>query len=371
MFKVLGKSKLKVMAVGLGTGYIFDSKLDKSAIVRVLRKGIELGMNLIDTAENYGDGRSEIIVGKAIKGVRGKVIVASKFAVEHSGKREILRAVDGSLRRLKTDYIDLYQFHWTNPSIGLDETLQALEHLIKVGKIRFVGLGNFSKNEIVYCKKVLKNKVVSLQTEYNLFERSIEQNGILNYCQKVNLPVIAYSPLDQGRVNLMNLAQKNLMKSLSKKYGKTTAQIMLRWLVGNPVVVAVPRTRKIKHLIENYQSMNFNLEKGDFEKINKLFFMELVHVPIKEIRVSKHGEWGHPVYKSKDEALSNKLGFIPSPLELSEQIKKGGFLKPVRLIKLRGKSGKYGYDLIGGRIRYWAWVIAYGNKKPISVYIRN
>lgn len=367
MIKNLGNSSVKIAAIGQGTGDNFSQVKNDKKIIDILQLGINLGMNLVDTAENYGNGRSEVIIGKAIKRMRNKVIIATKFSSEHSKKKQVIAAVDGSLRRLGTDYIDIYQSHWPNPQVNFDETLSACNRLIELGKIRYIGMGNFSKREIDICLKILGNdKIVSLQTEYNLFERTIEHNGVLELCKKRGLSLIAYSPLDQGRLNLRG---NILLESLSKKYTKTIAQIILRWLIDQPCVIAIPKTLNRKHLIENYGSMSFNLEKVDIQKINNTFFLPIRYIPIDEIHISKHGEQNHPVYQTLKEAIENKFRFVPSPHDLSENIKSGGFLKPVRLVPIK-RNAQFKYDLIGGRIRYWAWVISYGNKKPIPAYVR-
>lgn len=371
VYKKLGNTTVKLSAVGIGTGFgdreIFQ---DRNKIISTIRTGIDLGLNFIDTGENYAEGKCEEIIGKSIKGVRDKVILASKFSPEHSSSNDLIKACDMSLKRLATDYIDIYQFHWPNPNVHLSETLLALSRLLKIGKIRYVGLGNFSKKDIEYSKKILKNKIVSLQMEYNLFERTIEENGILSCCQKIGLSLIAYSPLDQGRISSMNKSQKYLMEKLCKKYSKSLAQIMLRFLIEKPRVVVIPKTTKISHLIENVQTMDFDMDEGDIDKINESFAQEISYIPTSEIRISKNGERNHPVYQTLEEAIANKLGFVPSPVDLSKSLIEGNFLKPVRVVKLMGEKGSFKYDLIGGRIRYWAWVIAYGSRKAIPAYVR-
>ena len=364
----LGVTRIKVTPIGIGTGYIFGRKTNTNNVTKIIQKAVDLGINFIDTAEDYGKGKAEEMIGKALIKNRKNIIIATKFSPENSDKKNLTKSLDMSLKRLRSDYIDLYQFHWPSPKIELAQTISVLNSFIKRGKVRYIGLGNFSKTEIQKSLKMSK-QIVSLQSEYNLFERTVEDLNVLKYCQSKKLSLIAYSPLDQGRIRSMNRKQLNFFEYLSKKYNKTFAQLMLNWLISHRGVIAIPKTLKLDHLVQNFDSMKFEIERVDVKRINKMFQSKLLHVPINSIRVSEYGEWGHKVYKSLNEAVKNNLNFTPSPMELSDSVKIGGFLKPVRLIKVKRK-GQIEYDLIGGRIRYWAWVIAYGNKKSIPAYIR-
>lgn len=372
IYKNLGSTNLKISAIGLGMGFDFENKkLDSKKIVRVLRQGISLGMNFIDTAESYGDGVGEEIAGMAIRGLREKIIIASKFSPENSSFRQLIASCNLSLKRLKTDYIDIYQFHWSNPSIPLYKTLGALLKLKKQGKIRFIGGGNFSKKKLQKICNELKNEnLVSLQTEYNLFERTIEQNGVLKFCQKNALSVFAASPLNQGQFNALSQNQSELMHSLCRKYLKTLAQIILSWIISHNNVIAIPRTLSQTHLLENADLLTFSLTNEDIKKMDKAFFMRIEYVSIDKITISKKGESNSRVfYQNLNEAKENKLGFTPSPQELAKEIKESGFLKPVKLVKNKSKNGNF--NLVAGGMRYWAWVMAYGNKRPIPAHIRD
>jgi len=364
IIKQLRNASIKLPAIGQGMG---DYKWDESHI-DVLRAGIDLGMNFIDTAESYDKGHSEEIIGKAIKGIREKVIIGTKIAPEHHSEKDVLKAAEGSLRRLQTDYIDLYQIHWPNPTFPLKNTMAALERLVKEGKVRYIGVGNFYLRELQEARLALQSEIiVSLQTEYNLFDRMIE-DGILPYCQRNNIFIIAYSPLDQGRV-ADGKGRKDLLGKIAKKYGKTAAQVALRWLINKLPVVVIPKAKNLKHLRENANSTDFNLEKNEIDEIDKVFKRQIVRVLPDRIRISTQGQGNKRVYQTIEEAIENKLCFVPSPVELARSLVKEEDIKPVRLIRTLDKIGKYDYDLIEGRVRYWAWVIAYGNM-PIPAYIR-
>lgn len=369
MLKLLGKTKVKLFPIGLGTGFTKDELKAEKKLINIIHYGIDRGINLIDTGENYENGLCEKLLGKALKDKRDKIIIATKFSPENSSYRKIINSCNNSLKRLKVDCIDLYQFHWPNPKIPLEISVKALKKLQKDGKIRFIGASNFSKKQMVEIESFFgKSKFVSTQEEYNLYERAVEQNGILGYCNKKKLSLIAYSPLDQGRFNAKNINQFNLINKLIKKYQKTRHQIILSWLVSKKQVIPIPKTTSLKHLIDNIKSTQFNLAPKDIGEINREFDLKRYLIPTNQINISQKGERDRRVYQSLKEAMDNKLGFVPSPKELSKEILKSADIKPVRVIPSKNSSNRY--DLINGRIRYWGWVIAFGTKKPIPCYIR-
>ncbi len=355
--------------MGIG-GYLSTDTTTDAACLRSLKLGIDLGMTFIDTAEGYGGGHSEELVGQAVRGIRDKVFIATKVSPENLPYDLVINAAEGSLRRLNTDYIDLYQIHWPNPAIPVSETMKAIERLIFDGKIRHIGVSNFSIREVKEASEALVSHVInSIQVEYNLFDRSIEEH-ILPYCEQKNITTIAYSPLDQGRVGSGD-DKKIELQSIADKYNKTTAQIILNWLVSHPTVIVIPKASSEKHIRENAGSADFRISDEDFKRINHLFASKYIFVPVDRIKVSTEGEGKRKVYQTVEDALNNPFGFVPSPADLAQSLKHGDFLKPVRLIPTTDTSSKYDYDLIEGRIRYWAWVIANDGKTPIPAYIRN
>ncbi|MFA4905602.1 MAG: aldo/keto reductase [Candidatus Margulisiibacteriota bacterium] len=354
-------NSFKLPAIGQGMGeYPWDDSQ-----ISVIRAGIDLGMNLIDTAEEYDRGRSEEIVGKAVKGIRDKAVLSTKFSPRHNSSDEVSKAAEGSLRRLGTDHIDLYQIHWPNPSIPLEETLAAMERLVKDGKVRFIGLGNSYLGEVKRAGQLLKNnRIASLQVEYNLFDRIIEKE-ILPYCEANDVFIIGYSPLDKGRIG-DGPEQKKLVLDLAKKYGKTPAQIALRWLIAKKPVVVIPKAGSLKHLQENAAAADFDLDPKDQEVIGRVFLQPEKDVLPSRIKVTVQGEGNRKVYQTIEQARENRLGYVPGPAELAENLKAEKNVKPVRLVRT---SGQYDYELVEGRIRYWAWVLAHGDR-PIPSYIR-
>lgn len=357
--KRLGNTDIMLPAIGQGMGqYVWDDSQ-----VEILRAGIDLGMNFIDTAEGYDNGHSEEIVGKAIKGIRDKVIIGTKFSPEHSAYDDVLKAAEGSLRRLQTDYIDLYQLHWMNPAVPWFDTRAALEKLVRDGKIRHIGVSNISLRTYQGRMWLGDTDIISLQMEYNLFDRTIE-DIILPFCERDEITVIAYSPLDQGRI-ADKMVRRHLLQLLGEKYDKTPAQIALRWLIDEPPVVVIPKTTNMEHLVENASAADFDLEEEDTKSIG-YYRTPLVYVPPNQILVSTQGQGNKAVYQTLEEAKENKLGSVPSPVELAESVREAEIIKPVRLIH---PWNYIGYKLVEGRIRYWAWVIAFGNK-PIPALVR-
>ncbi|MBI2599787.1 aldo/keto reductase [Candidatus Daviesbacteria bacterium] len=366
-FKSLGDTKTKIPSIGLGTGTGFadiNKKRDKE-LIYILQKTLDLGINFIDTAEIYFEGHSEELIGKAFRKSREKVFIATKFSPEHSDYKKVLQAAEGSLRRLKTDYIDLYQIHWPNPIVPIDKTLKALEKLVNMGKVRHIGVCNFSLRQLKDIQKSSNLPIVSLQTEYNLLERSVEHE-LLPYCKKNNIVVIAYTPLNSGNI-LKEEKYIKIFSTLAKKYKKGVSQIILNFLISHPQVCAIPATTNPQHLEENSESMEFALEKKDIKILAGVFAARINYIDTAKIRVAITAN--HAVYQTINQALENKLNFFPSPLVLSEDIKKGDFLKPVKVRRIKEQNFKY--ELVGGRIRYWAWVIAHHGKKPIPAIIEN
>lgn len=373
-YKILGKTRSRIPAIGQGCmgigGYMSKDSRQDDVQIKALRLGIELGMTFLDTAEGYGDGHSEELVAKAIEGIRDKVFIATKFSPEHNGYEDVLESAEQSLRRLGTDYIDLYQLHWPTPRVPLSETLRAMRQLLKEGKIRYAGVGNLSLKELKETRvDMAAEEIVSVQVEYNLFDRTIE-NSILPYCESEGMTAIAYSPLDQGEIASGD-NRIRVLREIANKYGRTMAQVALNWLISHPSVIAIPKSTNPQHIKENASSADFELSDEDFEKISEVFAQKCVYVPTDRIRVIVGGQGNRKVYQTVEEALENKLGFAPSPAELVQDIRDGEDLKPVRVMRSTDKTGRYDYDLIEGRIRYWAWVIAHNGEKPIPVYIRD
>jgi diketogulonate reductase-like aldo/keto reductase len=263
----LGRTREKIPVIGMGTWEIGDAQNEGRAIeIQAIRKGIELGMTMIDTAEMYGNGNAERLVGQAIKGIRDDVFIATKVSPQHFGYEDVLSACEGSIRRLGVEHIDLYQLHWPSYQVPIEETMKAMEELVSRGKIRYIGISNFSVAQTLKAREALpRSEIVSNQLRYSLTHRSIE-SGLLPFCEREKLTVIAYQPLDSGRLPLDKIPQ-----SVLDKYGMTPAQLMLNWVTYKDVVVAIPKASKFEHVEKNAASIRVRISGDDYQTLSRKF----------------------------------------------------------------------------------------------------
>ena len=257
--KELGKTGLKMPDIGLGTWAFKGS-------VEPLRQAISLGICLVDTAESYG---TEEFVGEAVKGIRHQVFIATKASPRHFRRPDLLRAADQSLQRLRVDHIDLYQLHFPNYTVPIEETMAAMEELVEMGKVRFIGVSNFS---VPYLKKaqaaLSKHKIVSNQVRYSLIDRSIEVD-LLRYCQEHDITVIAYSPLAQGMGRIKMNDPSNVLGKVATLTGKTEAQVALNWCISKDKVIAIPKANSIDHVLEDCNASGWKLSSQQRELLDK------------------------------------------------------------------------------------------------------
>jgi diketogulonate reductase-like aldo/keto reductase len=264
---------VRIPILGMGTwklegGYFPDRSQDKIAI-ETLREGIRLGMTHIDTAEMYGSGHVEEIVGEAIKPFRRKdVFITTKVSPVNLRFDDLVNSIKGSLKRLKTDFVDLYLIHWPNPKIPLKESMKALEYAVEEGFTKFIGVSNFSVELMKKAQSYTKEKIVANQVEYSLLHREPERD-LLPYCQKENIMIIAYTPLAGGKLTKPGF---NLLDEIANKYNRTQSQVVLNWLISKEKVITIPKTIKIQHLIENIGAIGWKLKEKDVEKLDKKSF---------------------------------------------------------------------------------------------------
>ncbi|MGD0335701.1 MAG: aldo/keto reductase [Candidatus Omnitrophota bacterium] len=374
IYKNLGNTQTTISAIGqgsIGAGSHSSTTPEKIRTrIQVILSGIEEDITFLDTGEDYEDGHAEEVLGKAVKGLRGRVFISSKFKPVNNTSAGVLKAAEMSLKRLKTDYIDLYQIQWPNPQVPLSETLKAMMKLVEQGKVRFLGVSNFTYAQLKEARELSGEKIVSIQTEYNLLNRDIEKE-ILPYCESTGLMLIAYSPLSRWNLSLRE-HEIVILNGLCKKYTATIPQIFLNWLISRKNIAALTQTMSVEHIRENGRAANFILDQADMEEMNRAFFRESVLVPTERIRVLNYDvDETHRIYITLEDALKNKMNIQPSPVAIAEELKQGSMLKPVELVTSGDKSGYYDYDLTHGRMRYWAWIIAYGREVPIPAYIIN
>src|SRR5688572_5181149 len=254
---VLGPTGVAIPEIGIGT-YLYQGTSE------LLRRGIDLGAAFVDTAEYY---RNEEIVGLAVRGIRERVFVATK--VNHWRRREVLDSADASLRKLGVDTIDLYQLHWPNSAVPIEETMSAMEELVDQGKVRFIGVSNFTLPELKRAERAMrKHRIVANQLRYSIIHRSIEPR-LLTYCQANQMTVIAYSPLGHRFSSLLGADRDGALSKVAQETGKTVAQVALNWCLVKPGVVVIPKTESSDHLTENCQSSDWRLTGEQMSLLNR------------------------------------------------------------------------------------------------------
>lgn len=257
--KELGKTGFKLPEIGLGT-WAYEGSVEP------LRRAVDFGVCLVDTAESYG---TEELVGAAIKDIRHQVFLATKASPLHFRRSDLLRAADQSLQRLRIDHIDLYQLHFPNYTVPIEETMAAMEELVEMGKVRFIGVSNFP---VVYLKKaqsvLSKHKIVSNQVRYSLVDRSIEVD-LLRYCQEHDITIIAYSPLAQGMGHIKMNDPNNVLGKVASLTGKTEVQVALNWCILKEKVIAIPKANSLDHVREDCGASGWRLSRQQVELLEK------------------------------------------------------------------------------------------------------
>lgn len=260
----LGKSGEKLPVLGMGTWKLSD---DKAKEIETLKEGISMGYRFIDTAEMYG---TEGIVGEAAKARKG-LFIATKVLPRNFHYEDVIKACERSLKELGMKTIDLYQLHWPNKSIPIGETMRAMEKLVEEGKIRHIGVSNYSLEELKEAQAAMKrNEIVSNQIEYSVVVKDPE-GGLSDYCKSEKITIIAYSPLARGAI--YSPKYKKVFEGLSEmglKYGKTVSQVALNWLISKGNVSAIPKASDIAHVTENFGAVGWKLEKKDIARIDSL-----------------------------------------------------------------------------------------------------
>ena len=308
----LGGTGLNLSVIGLGTfaigggdwSYGWGPQDDRESIEAILR-ALDRGINWIDTAPAYGCGHSEEIVGKAIKGLSSKPIIATKCGllcdkagdiIFHLSRESIRSEVEASLRRLNIDVIDLYQIHWPNPDRDIEEAWDTIAELVKEGKVRYAGVSNFNIEQLKRIQSI--HPVASLQPPYSMLDRSIEDK-MLDYCRQNNMGVIVYSPMQQGllsgkftRERLQNLPAGDLrhrdphfqepqfsanlelaegLYPIARKSGRTVAQLAIAWVLRRPeVTAAIVGARRPSQIEETVLAGNWVLSGEDISAIDRL-----------------------------------------------------------------------------------------------------
>lgn len=259
--RTLQLAGVSVPVIGQGTWRMGEEPSQHKREVAALRLGIERGMTLIDTAEMYAEGGAETVVGEAITGLRDQVFLVSKVYPHNASRKGIPLACERSLRRLDTDYIDLYLLHWRG-QYPLAETVEAFERLREEGKIGHWGVSNF---DVADLEELASPACATNQVLYNLQERGIEFDLLL-WCQQ-RMPVMAYCPVGQGG----HLLRDTTLKQIAERHGATPAQVALAWLLRQDNVIAIPKAVQPEHVRLNAEAANLLLEPQDLAALDLIF----------------------------------------------------------------------------------------------------
>lgn len=300
----LGQSDVKITPIIMGTwqagkkGWV---GIEDRQVIDAMRAAFDAGVTTFDTAEIYGDGYSEELVAKALAHVRDRIVLATKVFPNHLKYDQVIQACEDSLKRLQTDYIDLYQIHWPSGAfnseiVPLEETMQALNKLKSDGKIRAIGVSNFSKEQVAEAAEY--GQIDSLQPPYSLFWRQVE-NDAMPYCIDNNISIIAYSSLAQGLLTgkfgpdhqfdendirsknklfqgkVYQRAQQALdhLRPIAEKYHTSLTCLSLAWLTQQPNTSAIVGARKPQQAVENAQAADIQIADEDLAEMNRISSM--------------------------------------------------------------------------------------------------
>ncbi len=262
LFKTL-RNGFRIPTYGLGTWGMGgrqqrDGSRDREEIDGI-RAALELGVRHIDTAELYGGGHAEELVGQAIKGhARSGLFLASKAPAHRLQRKELITAAEGSLRRLGTEYLDLYMVHHPSSDTPLAETMAGMDDLVRRELVRYVGVSNFTTERLKAAAAVSPQPVVANQVHYSIRVRQPERSGLLKYCQENDVMLVAWQPVEQG-------VPGDLLHAIAASYDVTPVQAALNWLISQSNVVAIARTRQRQHLRENLGALGWKMYERDIE----------------------------------------------------------------------------------------------------------
>jgi diketogulonate reductase-like aldo/keto reductase len=254
-----------IPVLGMGTWQMGENDRDRPSEVAALRHGLELGLSLIDTAEMYGEGGAELVIAEAIAGRRADVFLTSKVYPHNASMKGTIAACERSLKRLNTDYLDLYLLHWRS-SVPLDETLGAFQKLHQAGKIRSYGVSNFDTQDMKKAVSISGGReIVTNQVLYNLMRRGVEWD-LLPWSRQQNIPIMAYSPIEQGR-----LLQDSTLQKIAADRHATAAEVAIAWLLHQDQVIVIPKSSNIAHVEKNRAALDLRLTIEELELLDTAF----------------------------------------------------------------------------------------------------
>jgi diketogulonate reductase-like aldo/keto reductase len=271
-----GWTNIDVSIIGQGTWMIEnsgDSNSNNLLAIKVLQLGLDLGMNHIDTAEMYGNGKTEELVGQAVAGRRREdIFLVSKVLPSNASYEGTIQACKNSLKRLKTDYLDLYLLHWPSSQHPIVETMKALEKLVADNLVKFIGVSNFNLKELQEAERALENERIACnQVLYHLGYRAIEKR-ILPYCTKQGIAVVGYAPFGHGDLPSPNSAKGKVLENIANRHGRTPRQVALNFLSLHSNLFTIPKTSHRERVTENSESVgDWNLTDEDIAEIDRVF----------------------------------------------------------------------------------------------------
>lgn len=355
-------------AIGLGTmgfgGYFKRDKTNFSQSADLIRHAYAEGIRVIDTAEGYGEGCAEEIIGSLPVHIKNDLFIMSKFSPQNSKPKDISNALEKTLKRLGRDYIDVYQPHWPSVEVSLNQTMEVMIRLKEIGKIRHIGVSNFPENLIKSQYSEVRSQIEFIQTEFN----PIESSSLDKYKEILhanNGALVAYSPFREGKIfkstNLIKL------KKIAENNSCTVAQLILMWVIRSGKVLAIPKSLSLERIKENAGALKKTLNTNDFDEITKMFIPKLIDLPVENIIQEEEVGIDRKIYFSLSEAIENRFRLYPGPNEIAAEIAEndGKLSKPIKVKPLI--DGRYA--LVEGRLRYWAWRILHKDAKPISSVI--
>jgi len=268
--RLFAGTKAVLPVIGQGTWDIPEHGARVEEAVRALRRGFELGLAHVDTAEMYGSGRAEEIVAQALTGVpREQVFLTSKVLPSNASFKGTIAACERSLKRLGVAYLDLYLLHWPS-SFAIEETMSALEQLVADGKTRFIGVSNFDVEDLKEAQSALRREPLACnQVLYHLKERGIEKR-LLPFCKQSRVAIVAYTPFGRGKL-AADMRAGGVLHEMATKHKKTARQIVLRFLTRDPDVFTIPKASTVKHVEENSGAADFELTAEDIAQIDGAF----------------------------------------------------------------------------------------------------
>jgi len=260
----------EIPVLGQGTWRMGESPSQRAAEVAALRYGLDLGLTLIDTAEMYGEGGAELVVGEAIVGRRDEVFLVSKVYPWNATRRGAVAACERSLKRLQTEHLELYLLHWRE-SVPLEETLDAFQQLKRTGKIRDYGVSNFDVDDMVEAWTLPGgDQIATNQALYNLARRGIEYD-LVPWCRARGVPIMAYSPLEHASRRQRGMLARPALIAVAARHGATPAQVALAWLLQKGDAIAIPKAVQLDHIRETRGALDLQLTGQDLAELDIAF----------------------------------------------------------------------------------------------------